>query len=417
MSSPKKSQSDNNSFSRRAFMETSGLGALALGMMQVGCSTKVAPNKSTQPVAVEGFERAKEDDPSAGWQPFSDRKVRVGLVGYGVCKFAADFSFQHHPNVEVVAVSDLFPDRCAELAKVTNCKKTYPSLEEMVKDDRIEAIFCATDAASHARHAKLVLEHGKHVAIAVPATWGSIEEGEQVLATVKKNPGLKFMMFETSCFRENLYAMRQIYKAGGFGKIFYSEGEYWHYSAPGKGIGSYKNWRHGSPPMWYPTHNTAYYVGVTDQTFTEVSCLGIPSGRENHMPGANVYGNTFGTEIAMFRTSEGGISRQSRCSSTAGHGAETGRIRGERGTYYDKYEGLATELPNLKRPPLPPGVMPGGHGGSHGRLTDEFIRSIIQDRKPLVDIVTALNMTVPGIIAHQSAMKNGEWLKIPQYAW
>jgi hypothetical protein len=27
-----------------------------------------------------------------------------------------------------VAVSDLFPDRCAELAKVTRCKKTYPSL-------------------------------------------------------------------------------------------------------------------------------------------------------------------------------------------------------------------------------------------------------------------------------------------------
>jgi hypothetical protein len=73
------------------------------------------------------------------------------------------------------------------------------------------------------------------------------------------------------------------------------------------------------------------------------------------------------------------------------------------------------ELPDLKRPPLPPGVSPGGHGGSHGYLTDEFVTAILQDRKPLVDIATALNMTVGGIVAHQSALNNGEWMKIPQY--
>jgi len=46
---------------------------------------------------------------------------------------------------------------------------------------------------------------------------------------------------------------------------------------------------------------------------------------------------------------------------------------------------------------------------------DEFVTAILQDRKPLVDIATALNMTVGGIVAHQSAMKDGEWMKIPQY--
>ena len=46
---------------------------------------------------------------------------------------------------------------------------------------------------------------------------------------------------------------------------------------------------------------------------------------------------------------------------------------------------------------------------------DEFVTAILQDRKPLVDVVMALNLTVSGIVAHQSAMKNGELLKIPQY--
>ena len=55
--------------------------------------------------------------------------------------------------MEVAAVSDLFPERCAGLAQACRCDKTYPSLEELVKDDTLEAVFVATDAPSHARHA------------------------------------------------------------------------------------------------------------------------------------------------------------------------------------------------------------------------------------------------------------------------
>jgi len=43
------------------------------------------------------------------------------------------------------------------------------------------------------------------------------------------------------------------------------------------------------------------------------------------------------------------------------------------------------------------------------------VTAILQDRPPLVDIVMALNLTAAGIVAHQSALQGGEWLKIPQY--
>jgi len=99
---------------------------------------------------------------------------------------------------------------------------------------------------------------------------------------------------------------------------------------------------------------------------------------------------------------------------TPGAGGEMGRIRGQRGSFYGKYEGLERKLPT-RRPPLPPGMAGGGHGGSHGHLTEEFIRAILQDRQPLVDIEMALNMTVAGIVAHRSALKDGELMKIPQY--
>ena len=46
---------------------------------------------------------------------------------------------------------------------------------------------------------------------------------------------------------------------------------------------------------------------------------------------------------------------------------------------------------------------------------NEFVLAILQDRQPLVDIAQALNMTVAGVVAHQSALRDGELMKIPQY--
>ena len=222
------------------------------------------------------------------------------------------------------------------------------------------------------------------------------------------------MMFETSMFRSDNYAMRQIYRDGGFGKMIYSEGEYYHYMP--EALPSYNHWRDGIPPQFYPTHSNAYYIGVTNESFTEVSCLGMPSILKGFQPANNRYKNPFATEIAMFRTSEGGMSRMAVSWNTPGDHGERGRVRGQRGSFYAEYEGLEEkDLPDLRRPGLPPGVDPGGHGGSHGRLMDEFVTAILQDRKPLVDIAKALNLTVPGIIAHQSALKGGEYMKIPQY--
>jgi predicted dehydrogenase len=401
-------------FNRRSFLQSVGLGVSAMWLLPFSCSKGKQPaQEATGDKPIQGFERTQENASDAKkWTPVSDRKIRVGVIGYGYCKFGAEFGFQHHPNVEIVAVSDLFPDRCAALAKACRCTKTYPSLEELVKDDSIEAVFIATDAPSHARHAIEALRHGKHVAVAVPAVFGSLEDADRLYEAVKTS-GKKYMMFETSCFHEDLYAMRQIYNAGKLGTIVYSEGEYYHYmDAP---LPSYKDWRVGLPPQWYPTHSNAYHVGVTGGSFTEVSCLGIPSVVQQLKPQNNRYKNPFGSEIALFRTSEGGMSRMAVSWDTPGDHGERGRVRGHKGSFYGKYEGAEQALPDLVRPALPPGVEAGGHGGSHGRLTDEFVSAVLQDRQPLVNIAMALNLTVPGIIAHQSALKNGALLKIPQY--
>jgi predicted dehydrogenase len=408
-----KQESANNP-SRRSFLLSMGVGVAALGISHLGCSSGKKPGvQNPGSPKIQGFDETSGDqDAYKGWVSLSDRKIRMGIVGYGVCQFGAQFGFQNHPNVEIVAVSDLFPDRCDALAKECRCDKKYASLEELVKDKSIEAVFVATDAPSHMRHCLEVLKQGKHVAVAVPAVFGSLEDAGKLFDAVKAS-GLTYMMFETSFFHEDLHAMRQIYNAGGLGKLVYAEGEYYHYME--KPIDSYKNWRVGLPPQFYPTHSNAYYIGVTGGSFTEVSCIGMPSIIEHLQPENNTYRNPFGTEIALFRTSEGGSARMGVSWDTPGDSGEKGRIRGQKGSFYGKYEGLENTLPNLKRPPLPPGVPLGGHGGSHGFLCNEFISSILQNRRPLVDVTRALNLTVAGIVAHHSALKDGELLKIPQF--
>ncbi len=291
----------------------------------------------------------------------------------------------------------------------------------MVEDDSIEAIFVATDAPSHARHCIEVLNHGKHVCTAVPALRGDVGDAERLLECCRKNRGLVYAMFETSCFHDDLFAMEKISAAGGFGKIIYSEGEYCHTRKPGEPpIPSYKNWRRNGCPMWYPTHATAYYIGVTHGSFSDVSCKGLlPLEQSLRVP--NAIGNMFQSEIGLFHTREGGLARMMVCPAY-GKYLEAGRVRGEIGGFDGTYTGcepgtriVAGLGSRLRKPALPPGVSPGGHGGSHGYLADDFIAAILRGRKPAVGVIDALNMTVPGYYAHLSAIKDGETLTIPQY--
>lgn len=411
---------------RRTFLQAAGLGAAALAAHSVTYGAEKVVDKDGK--TVQGFEditKASEKT-SKGWKPISDRKIRVGIVGYGFCKFGAAFGFQDHPNVEVVAVSDLFPDRRDGLAKACRCKKTYDSLEELVKDDTIEAVFCSTDPPHHAQHCMEVLKHGKHVAVNVPAIWGSLEQADQLYEAVKKAKGLHYMMFETSFYHPGLWPMRQIYQAGGFGKHVYSEGEYYHYHDGSAPMPSYNGWRDGPPPLWYATHSTAYYIGVTGGSLTHVSCQAKPGHWYWLKPGANKFNNTHSTETALFQTSDGGAFRALCCYDSPGHEGVKGRFRGELGSFdgdtgdgknWGSFAGNGQNkpLPDLALPPLPPHVDPGGHGGAEGQLMNEFITAILQDRTPWCNVADALNLTVAGVVASQSAKKDGELLKIPQY--
>jgi hypothetical protein len=56
----------------------------------------------------------------------------------------------------------------------------------------------------------------------------------------------------------------------------------------------------------------------------------------------------------------------------------------------------------------------GGHGGSHPHLAHNFLMAVLGERPAFPDAPTSANWTMVGICAHESAMKGGERVAIPQ---
>ncbi len=367
------------------------------------------------------------------------QKIRMGIVGG---RFGLGFYFHEHPNCEVTGVAELRPERLERLSKTYRCDKKYESMEIMLKEAKdIDAVGIFTEAPNHVPHSIAAMKAGKDVLCAVPAAM-NLEECQQLIDTVKST-GKTFMMAETSYWQQSTISARKFFQDGKFGDLIYCESMYQHdgldslFFENGK-----KTWRHGFPPMHYPTHCTAHLVGVTGQRLTEVVCHGW--GDDNEILKNNAYGNPFWDETAMFKTNTGmgfnvrvwwrGAHRGGERAEWIGddmsfyghHPNGQGPLIIRKGNQTEKDDaGFVRNLPrfeNYKQPNwwatemLPkPLRHNSGHHGSHTFITHEFIDSLIKQRTPAVDVYEAVAYTAPGIVAHQSALNGGELLKIPDF--
>ena len=366
------------------------------------------------------------------------KKVRIGIVGG---RFGASFQWHEHPDCIVEAVSDLRPERLQYLKDVYKCDKGYESLEKLILDKDIDAVGVFTGAPDHVRHDVACLKAGKHVISAVPACM-TLDEAEELRDAVEET-GLTYMMAETSYYHPAVISARQWHKEGKFGRIFYSEAEYHH---PGLDVlyieDGVRTWRYGLAPMNYPTHCTSYLVGVTGERLTQVACLGFDDGTQYYKD--NVYKNPFCNETAYFETDKGNAFRVGVYWNAPVRGCERGQWFGEKMSFYDPHPngmgsvivrtadqmgkddaGFDVQLPAFENYVLPEywmtDMLPeplrhnSGHNGSHTFLTHEFIDALAHDRKPAINIYEALAYTVPGIIAHKSALEGGKQMKIPSF--
>ena len=402
--------------SRRHFLEKAG--AAALVAVAAGSATSLTADELAL-------------DPGS-YEPLNpDKKVRLGVVGGG---FGSRMFWNLEPNCIVHAVSDLRTDRRDHLMNVYECDRSYESLEKLILDDQLDAVAVFTGVPDHADHVMAAMNRGKHVISAVTACT-TLEDAAR-MKEVKESTGLKYMMAETSYYRPEAIAARELFQRGAFGELFYTEAEYFHphteseRSSPDS-YWYYKGqqtWRHGFPPLLYCTHATSFLVGTTGERITDVSCIGMlsPPGIPGYAGGQNQYKNPFNSQIALCNTNRGHACRV--------HSIWTGTESAERAQWFGT--DLSLYMPGsggqpfkVRGPEAAPGSAPDyrkrlppsmhnvktAHGNSHTHLAHEFISAIVEDREPTVNLYEALAMTVPGIVANESSKRGGEQLKVPGF--
>jgi len=369
----------------------------------------------------------------------SDKVVRMGVVGGN---FGSAFQWHLDPNCKVTAVCDLREDRLKTLVEVYGPAQQYKSFREFLKHPELDAVAVFTPAPLHVWMATEAMKAGKHVISAVPAGM-SVEELELLLETVKKT-GMKYMMAETSYYRPEVITCRAWAAQGKFGTIFYTEAEYHHEKLISMYFDErgFPTWRCGLPPMLYPTHCTGIVIPVTGERLVEVEAIGWGNGHK--VLATNEYENPFWNTTAFFKTSGGHCSRISVFFHVAAGFTERGSIYGDLMSYImERPEGSPDTVVSIskggktiidangypegdvkiqayKEPRhwelLPPSMrVDTTHAGSHTFLTHEFISAILEDRWPTVNVYEAIAFTLPGVIAHQSALKGGEPMKIKDY--
>ena len=137
-------------------------------------------------------------------------KVRVGIIGAGqisqsCCKAAAS-----HDRAEVVAAFD-----------PNGIKRTAGSVEELVADDGVDAIYVAVPNKFHAPYAKQALEGGKHVILDKPFAL-NLQEAQGVADAAEK-AGKLFMLGMNQRYRKESQQIRTLAKQGYFGEIYHAK--------------------------------------------------------------------------------------------------------------------------------------------------------------------------------------------------
>jgi Predicted dehydrogenases and related proteins len=391
-------------------------------------------------------------------------KLKLGVLGAGM--FAKSFIplFMSHPSVEKVVLADVMSERLREVAEKFGVSETYTSLEELCRSD-VDAIAIFTQRHLHGPQTLQALRAGKHVYCAVPMAH-TLEDVAAIVEEVKRS-GLIYMTGETSYYYPSTIYCRDRFAKGDFGHFVYGEAQYLHDMTHGfyeafqhSGGADWKKFA-GFPPMYYPTHSVSMILSVTGASATHVSCLGYKDRHEDGIfrEQTNLWNNPFSNETALIRTSDGGMCRfnEFRRIGWSGKNCVYMSMFGTEGSYEEHadsqvwtslnrgdIQNLSTLLhsndyvnqdadlsipPDLRRDfesglslvhsaeRLPKEFLglPNGHFGSHQFLVDDFVKAVTQNKLPPNHVWNAAKNCVPGIIAHESALKDGEMLAIPDF--
>jgi len=370
------------------------------------------------------------------------RKVRTAIVGLG---FGAEFIpiHQRHPHAELVAICQRSQDKLDQVAKAYGVERRYQHYADLLKDTEIDAVHINSPIPDHAAMSLAALEASKHVMCTVPMAT-SVEDCKKIVDLVAKT-GLKYMMAETVVYAREFLFIKQMADRGDLGKIQFVQASHQ------QDMDGWPNYWPGLPPMHYATHCVGPCLALERKDAEEVSCFGSGRIREELI---KHYGSPFAVESAHVKLAQSDVVARVIRSlfDTARQYRESFDVYGSKASFeWQLCENEEPVLHTAKKPeseipqrvPVPDfahllpepiqrfttgGVYDaddhqhlsftqgGGHGGSHPHLVHEFVTALVEDRDPYPNAKQSANWTCTGILAHESAMKGGAIMKLPEWS-
>jgi predicted dehydrogenase len=389
--------------------------------------------------------------------------ISLGLVGLGSFGRAFADLFASHPLVDRIALCDLEPERFAPFVDKPSFKlkfdprDAYTSLDEIVQAD-LDALVIITQPWLHAPQCIQAMQAGKHVYSAVPII--SIPDGNEILEWCDRlietcrRTGQHYMLGETTYYRPQAMYCRRRAREGAFGDFVYSEGEYFHDVDAHTNLRevmrrrltgrageewvrlrrAYQERARTDPgarngPMHYPTHSTSGPISVMNAHAVKVCAWGYVNRSDDPYFSENIY--AYSNETALFKMSNGATMRILEHREIGHPEREIFRIYGARGSFendrwMDHHTSGEVTVAEM-RDPLPEEVIEafraasmtsdfyGGHGGSHAYLVHEFVDAIAHERTPAINAWEAVRYMAAGVMAHQSALRDGAVLDVPDW--
>lgn len=362
------------------------------------------------------------------------KKIRIGVLGgyrgtsmINYCRIAE--------NAEVVAICDKLPE-VLERQKQENQGMDityYECFEDFIKHD-MDAVVLANYANEHAPFAIRAMKEGKHVFSEV-LPCQTMKEAVELIEAVEET-GKIYAYGENYCYMPAPYEMRRLYKEGKIGEIEYAEGEYVHNGEtiwPSITYGEKDHWRNRMFSTFYCTHSLGPIIHITG--LRPVSVVGFEGVHNERRMRVGSKGGEFGMEMvtlengAIVKSLHGGLYRDSvwysiygskgRAESAREDASEPRKYVSQIYTFLDEYSGeykktKADVEHYFPKKEWDEKASSFGHGGSDFYCMYHFVEKLRGNPEAdIIDVYEALDMSLPGMFAYRSILKDSIPMEIP----
>jgi len=356
--------------------------------------------------------------------------MRVGILGAGRGAYLGQI-LDRYPESQVVALCDSDPVRLEQARKrLPNLETAYLDIDAFFNHD-FELAVIANDATAHAAPAIRALQQGRHVLSEVVAC-NTLAEAVALVRAVEQagrsSSPVRYAFAENCCTMRPTLEIKRLYRAGDLGEYLYGECEYVHDCTsiwPRLTYGDPNHWRNWLPATGYCTHALGPILDITGTR--PVRCVGLTTpNRLGHLVGRQ--GDDMGVFLcqmdngAVTKVLTGLALRREPSLHWYSIYGTRGQAENQRGPGEDLLhvyleQDHATLFGRSYVPAFPYTLdwahQTSGHGGADEYMIDALMRTLLQGAPPPFDIYMALDMTLPGILAHRSACQGNIPLEVP----